>query len=109
VRFLFAVIANRNQVVTANSDEMTAIDLFNEEIEATGQKLLAVGLQDPSSAVVFDNRSGEVARVKGPIVDADDFMAGLWVIEAPSEIAAHELAKEASRACNRRIEVRAIL
>jgi hypothetical protein len=109
VRFLFAVIANRNQVLPANLDEMAAIDSFNEKIEAAGQRILAVGLQDPSSAVVFDNRSGEAARVNGPIVDADDFMAGLWVIEAPSEIAAHELAKEASRACNRRIEVRAIL
>ena len=109
MRFLFAVIANRNQVVTANSDEMAAIDSFNEKIEAAGQRILAVGLQDPSSAVVFDNRSGAGIRVNGPIADADDFMAGLWVIEAPSEIAAHQLAEEASRACNRRIEVRVIL
>jgi hypothetical protein len=43
------------------------------------------------------------------VVDADDFMAGLWIIDAPSESDVHRLAGEASQVCNRRIEVREIL
>jgi hypothetical protein len=88
---------------------MAAIDQFNEKIEVAGQRILAVGFENPSSSVVFDNRDGAGMMYRGPVVDSDEFMAGLWIIEAPSESAAHQLAADASRACNRRIEVRAIL
>jgi hypothetical protein len=109
VRFLFAVIANRNERFLADASEMAAIDQFNEKIEVAGQRILAVGFENPSSSVVFDNRDGAGMMYRGPVVDSDEFMAGLWIIEAPSESAAHQLAADASRACNRRIEVRAIL
>ena len=59
--------------------------------------------------VVVDNRGGAGTVSHGPVVDADDFMAGLWILDVESETEAHALAAEASRACNRRIEVRAIL
>ncbi|HOF63566.1 MAG TPA: hypothetical protein PLL54_04615 [Dermatophilaceae bacterium] len=37
------------------------------------------------------------------------YLSGLWIIEVPDEAAALALAAEASRACNRRVEVRAFL
>ena len=109
MRFLFAVMADRNGVVLANIEEMAAIDAFNEKLEAAGQRILAVGLENPSSAVVIDNRHGRKRRTAGPVVEADDFMAGFWLIEVDSAELAHRLAEEASQVCNRRIEVRAVL
>ena len=109
VRYLFAVIADRRGVVAADPGEMAAIDAFNDRLVAAGQRVIAVGIQDPSGAVVFDNRGGAGTVSHGPVVDADDFMAGLWILDVESETEAHALAAEASRACNRRIEVRAIL
>ncbi|MEY4392593.1 MAG: hypothetical protein RLZZ544_1302 [Actinomycetota bacterium] len=109
VRYLFAVIADRRGVAAADPGEMAAIDAFNDRLVAAGQRVIAVGIQDPSGALVFDNRAGAGTVSQGPAVDADDFMAGLWILEIGSQTEAHALAAEASRACNRRIEVRAIL
>jgi hypothetical protein len=109
MQFLFAVIANRNERVHADAEEIQGINAFNEKIAASGQRICAVGLEDPALSVVFDNRNGSGTKALGPVVDAADFMAGLWLIEASSESEAHQLAEEASRACNRRIEIRAVL
>ena len=37
------------------------------------------------------------------------YLSGLWIVDVPDETAALTLATEASRACNRRVEVRAFL
>ncbi len=46
----------------------------------------------------------------GPFVETKEFVAGFWVFEAPDLDAALELTAEgASKACNRRLEVRPFL
>jgi hypothetical protein len=109
MRYLFAVIANRTGEILADHDEMAAIDSFNEKIEATGQRIMAAGVAAPDQAIVFDFRGNRESIVREPIVDSDLFMAGFWIIEAENDTVAHALAAEASRACNRPIEVRPFL
>ena len=109
MRYLFAVVASRSQPVEATENEATAIDTFNDKIMASGQRIMAVGIVGPDQAKVFDNRDGRATVTQGPVSDSEDFMAGFWVIEAANETEAHDLALEASAACNRRIEVRALL
>ncbi len=109
MRYLFAVIANRTGEVLANHDEMTAIDSFNEKIEAAGQRIMAAGIATPDQAVVFDFRGTRDSITHGTVVDSDLFMAGFWIIEAENDTVAHALAAEASKACNRPIEVRPFL
>ena len=109
MRYLFAVIANRTGEVLADHDEMTAIDSFNEKIEAAGQRIMAAGIATPDQAVVFDFRGTRDSITRGPVVDSDLFMAGFWIIEAENDTIAHALAAEASKACNRPIEVRPFL
>ncbi len=109
MRYLFAVIADRRGEVAADRDEMAAIDAFNEEIEAAGQRVMAAGVAAPDHAVVIDNRGGCGLVASGPAVDSDLFMAGFWVINAESDSVAHALAARASEACNRPIEVRPFL
>ena len=108
MRYLFSVLASRSSSVMADADEMAAIDAFNDKIEESGQRLMAVGIASPENSMLFDNRHGAGIVSKGPASDADEFMAGFWVIEAANDNEAHELALEASKACNRRIEVRQI-
>jgi hypothetical protein len=88
---------------------MAAIDSFNEKIEAAGQRIMAAGIATPNQAVVFDFRGTNDSITRGPIVDSDLFMAGFWIIEAENDTVAHALATEASKACNRPIEVRPFL
>lgn len=109
MRYLFAVIANKNGEVAADHDETAAIDAFNDKIEAAGQRIMAAGVAAPDQAVLFDNRDGRGIVVNNPAVASDLFMAGFWIIEAANDAMAHELAAEASRACNRLIEVRPFL
>jgi hypothetical protein len=109
MRYFFSVIADRNSQVSADAEEMTRIDAFNDKIESAGQRIMAAGVASSESAIVFDNRDGEAHIVSGPAVESDLFMAGFWVIEARDDDTAHALALEASRACNRLIEVRRFL
>ena len=88
---------------------MVTIDAFNEKIEAAGQRIMAAGVAEPTSALLIDNRNGLGSVINGPAVTSDEYMSGFWVIEAANDATARELALEASQACNRKIELRAFL
>jgi len=94
---------------SATSDEMAAIDAFNERIRADGHWVFAGGLGGPSTATVIDNRDAEAVFTDGPFVESKEYLAGFWVMEAPDLDVALKLAAEGSRACNRKVEVRPFL
>ena len=104
MRFLFNVIDRQSE--SATGDEMDAIDAFNDGLRRNGHWILAVGISHPSSAVVIDNRGGAGVETHAPIHTDDQFVAGLWVIEAADHEEALRLARDASHACNRVVEVR---
>jgi hypothetical protein len=93
----------------ATGDEMAAIDAFNDRLRADGHWVFAGGLGTPSTATVIDNRSGEAMLTDGPFVESKEYLAGFWIIEAPDLDVALKLAKEGSKACNRKVEVRPFL
>ena len=107
MRYLFAVIDS--QTNSGSSDEMVSIDAFNDKIEVAGQRIVAAGLVAPNEAVVFDHRDTHSSATNGPVNQTTEYMSGFWVIEAPDDDVAHSLAAEASRSCNRKIEVRRFL
>jgi hypothetical protein len=45
----------------------------------------------------------------GPFVESKEYLAGVWVWEAPDLDVALKLAAEASKVCDRKIEVRPFL
>jgi len=107
MRFLINVIDNSTGSATA--EEMAAIDVFNDELIANGHWIFAGGITAPSMATVIDNRAGAGHVLPGPLVDHAEFISGFWLIEAPDGAAARKLAHEASRACNRKVELRPLL
>ena len=90
-------------------DEMAAIDVFNERLEAEGHWVFAGGLGSPSTATVIDNRGEEPMFTDGPFLESKEYLAGFWIIEAPDLDVALKLAAEGSKACNRKVEVRPFL
>jgi hypothetical protein len=94
---------------SATSEEMTAIDAFNNRLQAEGHWVFAGGLGGPDSATVIDNRGEEALFTDGPFVESKEYLAGFWIIEAPDLDVALELAAEGSKHCNRRVEVRPFL
>ncbi|HMH59361.1 MAG TPA: YciI family protein [Galbitalea sp.] len=94
---------------SATQEEAAAIDAFNERLQAGGYWVFAAGLASPSAATVIDNRGDEPVFTDGPFLESKEFLAGLWIWEAPDLDVALKLATEGSRACNRKIEVRPVL
>jgi hypothetical protein len=108
MQYLISVIDNRTGSSTA--DEDAAIDAFNERLVADGHWVFAGGLSAPSDATVIDARGdGEPIFTDGPYLESKEHMAGFWVFEAPDLDVALKLAAAASKACNRRLEVRPFL
>ncbi|PZF84575.1 YciI family protein [Jiangella anatolica] len=107
MQFLVSVIDDRTN--SATEEELADIRAYNERIQADGHWVFAGGLGGPESATVIDNRHGEALMTDGPFVESKEFLAGFWVMEAADLDAALRLATEASRACNRRVEVRPFL
>ncbi len=107
MQYLVSVIHDKPGLATA--DEMAAIDVFNDRLQAEGYWVFAGGLGSPSTATVIDNRRGEAMVTDGPFLESKEFLAGFWIIEAPDLDVALKLATEGSKACNRKIEVRPFL
>ncbi len=107
MQFLFSVIDEHSNSGTA--EEMAAIDVFNERLRAHGHWVFAGGLESPAEATVIDNRGEALKHTQGPVNRAREFASGFWIIKANDHDAAIELAIEASKACNRKIEVRPLM
>jgi hypothetical protein len=107
MQYLVSVIDD--QTGSATSNEMAAIDVFNERLQAEGHWVFAAGIDAPSTATVIDNRNGEAIFTDGPFVESKEYLAGFWIIEASDLDVALELAAEGSKACNRKVEVRPLL
>jgi hypothetical protein len=86
--------------------EMVEIDKFNDELRANGQWIFAWGLQAPQSATVIDDRDGANLSTGKPLFNAKENFSGLWIIEAADAETAEKLAFAASKACNRKVELR---
>jgi hypothetical protein len=107
MHYLISVI--HDQASLADPDEMAAIDVFNDRLQAEGHWVFAGGLASPDTATVIDNREGEALVTDGPFLESKEYLAGFWVIEAPDLDVALKLATEGSKACNRKVEVRPFL
>jgi hypothetical protein len=107
MQYLISVI--NDSTTLATPEEMAAIDVFNDRLQAEGHWVFAGGLGAQSSATVIDNRGGEALFTDGPFVESKEYLVGFWIIEAADLDVALKLAAEGSQACNRKVEVRPFL
>jgi hypothetical protein len=107
MQYLVSVINDNTDLATA--DEMAAIDVFNDRLQAEGYWVFAGGLGGPDTATVIDNRGAEALFTDGPFVESKEFLVGFWIIEASDLDVALKLAAEGSKACNRKVEVQPFL
>jgi hypothetical protein len=91
MKFLIAVIDT--DVNTGTPEESVTIDAFNEKLQRDGHWIMGVGLE---KAEVVVTSTGE-------------YMSGFWIIQADSREQAERLAAEGSKACRRKVELRAFL
>ena len=104
MQYLVSVIDDGTGPATPTED--AAIDVFNDKLRDNGYWVFAGGLGSPDPATVIDNRGDEPVLTDGPFVESKEYLAGFWIIEAPDLDVALKLATEASKICDRKIEVR---
>jgi hypothetical protein len=107
MQYLVSVINDTDDLATP--EEMAAIDVFNDRLQAEGHWVFAGGLGSTSSATVIDHRGEETMITDGPFLESKEHIVGFWVMEAADLDVALKLAAEGSKACNRKIEVRPFL
>jgi len=107
MKFIISVIDDLT--ASGTPDEMTQINIFNDQLRADGQFIFAAGLAAPEKADVIDNRNGANFSTGKPLFDAKENFSGFWLIEAESIEVARKLAFAGSKACNRKVELRPLL
>ncbi|MFB8228142.1 YciI family protein [Cellulosimicrobium sp. NPDC055967] len=104
MRYLISVIDDSTEPGAA--DRRPEISAFNERLMAEGYWVFAGGLAETAAATVVDNRGERAVVTDGPYVESKEYLAGVWVWEAPDLDVALRLAAEASKICDRKVEVR---
>ncbi|MDQ0642632.1 YciI family protein [Microbacterium murale] len=104
MQYLVSVIDDKSN--SGSTDRRPAISVFNERLIAEGYWVFAGGLADTTAATVIDNRGENPMISDGPFLESKEYLAGVWVWEAPDLDVALALAAEASKVCDRKIEVR---
>ena len=108
MQFLISVIDH--ETGRATSAEMAAIDAFNARLVADGHWVFAGGLTAPGAAAVLDGRGDQPTEQIGTLSPmGGEYLSGCWIITAPDVETARALAFDASRCCNRRVELRPFL
>lgn len=107
MKFLLSVL--HDSAALATDAEMAAIDVFNDGLVTAGHWVFAGGLSGPDLAAVIDNRGQDSVITDGPFVETKEHIIGFWIINAPDVATALDLAADGSKACNRKVEVRAFL
>jgi hypothetical protein len=84
-----------------------AVDVFNEELKASGAWVFAGGLHPSDTAtVVRPTPGGDVITTDGPFAETKEQLGGFWVVKAPDLDAALALAARGAIACQGPVEVR---
>jgi len=104
MKFLISVIDDLSN--SGTPAEMSTIDAFNDELRANGQFIFAWGLEDSKKATVIDNRNDANIETGKPLFDTKENVSGFWLVEAADIETGRKLAFAASKACNRKVELR---
>ena len=106
-RFIILVIDHITS--SATSSEMKTIDAFNDRLRQEGHWIFAGGLAAPTESTLIDNRDLAGVVSNRSLFSGHEHYSGFWLIECESGEQAQQLALEGSRACHRKVELRALL
>jgi hypothetical protein len=104
MKFMLCVIDTESN--SGSPEELKAINAFNDGLQQSNQLLMAEGIQHPRNSVLFDNRLGAGRVSDGPLHELEEYVSGFWIISAKDTDEARQITLAASKACNRKVELR---
>jgi hypothetical protein len=84
-------------------------NIINEGLRVHGHRVIAAGIGAPSSATLIDDRGGSAVSRPGSLFESKEYYSGFWIINTRDLQDALALALDASKCCNRRVELRPFL
>lgn len=72
------------------------VDVFNEELKASGSWVFAGGLHPADTATVVSSVSGRVTITDGPFAESKEHLGGFWIIRVDGLDSAMRWAARAS-------------
>jgi hypothetical protein len=95
---------------TPSGEEMQAafeaVDAFNTRLQESGSWVFAGGLMPRETATTVDHTGEEAVVTDGPFAETKEWLGGFWIIDVPDLDAALQWAREGSKACAGKVEVR---
>ncbi|WP_445147054.1 YciI family protein [Dyella sp. Tek66A03] len=87
---------------------VSEIHALNEEMQASGARFFAGGLESANKAKSLRKQSdGQVVVTDGPYIEAKEHVGGFWILEAADMDEALAWGRKAVVACRAPVEVRA--
>lgn len=83
-----------------------AVEVFNDELRASGAWVFAGGLEPAHTATVVDATGDAPITTDGPYLESKELIGGFWIVEVADLDSALELARKGSAACEGAVEVR---
>ena len=95
MRFMIVVKADKNSEAGVLPDEqlLTAMGQYNEELVKAGVLLAGVGLQPSSKGARVKFSGAKRTVIDGPFTEANELIAGFWLIQVKSKEEAIEWVK----------------
>jgi hypothetical protein len=82
------------------------VDVFNNELRASGAWVFAGGMHPASTATLVTSKDGKTTNTDGPYMKNDVQLGGFWVIDVADRDTALVWAGKGSAACEGPVEVR---
>ena len=110
-QFLVCVQHPENYDPSLESEAMIRdIGALNQEMDASGARVFAGGLESPSRAKSLRKQpDGKVSITDGPYLEAKEYIGGFWILECADMDEALAWGRKAVVACRVPVEVRAFL
>ena len=113
MKYLLMIYVNPSVLEVLPEDEqkamMAAHESFQAAVEASGEAVGFAALGAPEASATVRVRDNVPAVTDGPYVEAKEFLAGYYVVDAATPERAHELAALIPDAAYTAIEVRPVV
>ncbi len=110
MRFMVLVKASQESEagVMPDTELLTAMGKFNEEMAAAGVMVSGEGLHPSSKGVRLRYTKGTPEVIDGPFTETKELVCGFWIIETRSRKAAIDWLRKAPFAPGAEIEIRQV-